>query len=170
MSIALLPPARPLPLLLWLGLAAAFLLGSALVAQYGFGMRPCHLCIWQRWPYGLMIALAALGGLLRGHACLLKALLAAAVLLLVVEAGLAAYHSAVERHWISGPTECSGGMQPGISMDEIRAKILGAPLTRCDEPAWMIPGISMANANFAASVALIVIAIARRPRKLECIA
>ena len=29
---------------------AALLLG-ALVAQHGFGLYPCEMCMWQRWPH-----------------------------------------------------------------------------------------------------------------------
>src|SRR3546814_20104899 len=27
------------------------LYGGALVSQYGFGLYPCEMCYWQRWPH-----------------------------------------------------------------------------------------------------------------------
>ncbi len=56
----------------WLGLSAClFALGLALYSQYGLGMQPCHLCIFQRVTVaamGLAFALAAIhsSGVLRG--------------------------------------------------------------------------------------------------------
>ena len=40
--------------------AAAALLG-AFVAQYGFGLRPCILCLVQRVPFALALALGLTG-------------------------------------------------------------------------------------------------------------
>ena len=47
-----LPPA----VLLLLGAIAP--LAIALASQYWGGLLPCQLCIWQRWAYGAVIALA----------------------------------------------------------------------------------------------------------------
>jgi disulfide bond formation protein DsbB len=163
-NFCLTPAREPLALLLWLGAASAILLGSALIAQYAFGMHPCEMCIWQRWPYGILIAIAPIAFLLRNKSCTLKALFGIAILLLMVEVGIAGYHSAVERKLVSGPGGCTGGIAAGTSLDDIRAQILGAPMARCDEPAWLIPGISMANANLAAAAFLLITAIRRRPR------
>ena len=42
-------------------LTPAALLGGALVAQYGFGLPPCEMCWWQRYPHiaALVLAVAA---------------------------------------------------------------------------------------------------------------
>ncbi len=49
---------RALPWLVLLGPAAV--LGSALLSQYVGGLNPCPMCIWQRWPHAIAIALAVL--------------------------------------------------------------------------------------------------------------
>ncbi len=33
---------------------------TAYVAQYGFDLQPCVLCLYQRWPYGVAIVIAML--------------------------------------------------------------------------------------------------------------
>ena len=40
---------------------AAFALIMALIAQYGFNLDPCILCIIQRYPFGIIIALGLIG-------------------------------------------------------------------------------------------------------------
>ena len=39
-------------------LVPAFLLGGAYVAQLGFGLAPCEMCWWQRYPHFVAIPLA----------------------------------------------------------------------------------------------------------------
>ena len=41
--------------------ASALALAGALVSQYVLGMQPCPLCIWQRWPYAVVMVLSVLG-------------------------------------------------------------------------------------------------------------
>ena len=36
----------------------ALLLAGAYVSQYGFGLFPCEMCWWQRWPHFAALALA----------------------------------------------------------------------------------------------------------------
>ncbi|HEY9549097.1 MAG TPA: disulfide bond formation protein B, partial [Kiloniellaceae bacterium] len=44
-------PHRHVPLAgLLLAAASAAALGLALLGQHGFGLQPCVLCLWQRWP------------------------------------------------------------------------------------------------------------------------
>ena len=38
-------------------LAPLLLYGGALVSQYGFGLHPCEMCYWQRWPHQAAIVL-----------------------------------------------------------------------------------------------------------------
>ncbi len=54
----LLNPTTAMALLV---LASATALGAAFVSQYGFDLQPCVLCIYQRWPYVIVIALCLIG-------------------------------------------------------------------------------------------------------------
>ncbi|MGB3754102.1 MAG: disulfide bond formation protein B, partial [Parerythrobacter sp.] len=83
--------------------------GSALLlaAAYGFqlaGYAPCKMCLWQRWPHAVALGMA--GGLLLLP---VVAVAAAGLLATLTTAGIAAYHTGVERGWWEGPTSCSGG-------------------------------------------------------------
>ncbi len=143
-----------------LGAAAALALGQ--VAQNAFGLAPCQMCHWQRWPYfaALPLALAALRWPSRW-------LIAALAALFALDAGVAVFHAGVEWKWWTGITECSGGGLQATSVEALTAQIMGAPLVRCDEPAVVALGLSMAgwNAVFATAMAAALAMSALRPRR-----
>jgi disulfide bond formation protein DsbB len=137
------------------GLAAAgsaALLFAALLSQYVGGLAPCPLCIWQRWPHvvGAALGLAMLAPALRPS----RLLRAAGALAMLTGAGVALYHTGVERGWWEGPGTCAGGQGAGMSADDLMATIMEAPLVRCDEVAWELWGLSMASWNGLISLAL----------------
>ena len=41
-------------------LVPAGLLGGAYIAQYGFGLAPCEMCWWQRYPHFAALGIGAL--------------------------------------------------------------------------------------------------------------
>ena len=138
----------------WMILAAT---GSAalMLAAYGCqhlgGMAPCKLCIWQRWPHGVAIALGVLAALAVLPLRLVAGLGAMAAL---ATAGIGFYHTGVERGWWEGPASCSGSGIAGQSAQDLFAQIMAAPLVRCDQVPWEMLGLSMATWNGLASLAL----------------
>ena len=146
-------PARSLAAAVALGSAAV--LGTALAFQHVGGLAPCVLCYWQRYPYWAAIPLALVAALVAGtNRRLAAALLALAAACLVVDAGIAAFHVGVESKWWEGTSECGGTRPASGSLEELRARLLDAPIVRCDEPAWTLFGLSMAGYNFFAALAL----------------
>ena len=140
----------------WLAfLVPAFLLGGAYVSQYGFGLYPCEMCWWQRYPHFIALPLA-LYAALRGPAPLLTALAALAVLASGLIGG---FHAGVEYGWWEGLTACAltAASGTGSSLDAI----MNAPLVRCDTAPWTLLGISLAGFNFLISTggALLVLAL-----------
>lgn len=129
---------------------AVLTLGMALLAQYGFGLAPCELCLWQRWPYAAAI-LFALGALIMPK--LRPVLLALAGFSILVSGGIAVFHVGVEEKWWQGLASCSGAPTPN-SIEALRAQLMAAPVVRCDEAAFRFIGISMAGWNVLWSLAL----------------
>ena len=145
----------------WLALLVpAGLLGGALVAQYGFGLPPCEMCWWQRYPHIVALALAALAWQTRRDA-----LVALAGVAIVVSGAIGAIHAGVEYDWWEGITACSAN---GLGGSDPLASIMAAPIVRCDVAPWTLGGISLAGFNFlisnAAGLAILFL-IRRRPRK-----
>lgn len=140
-------PATPRAFLLLFAAASALILAAALLAQYGFGLHPCHLCLLQRYPYAGVI-LAGLAGafLLSAHEKRRHALLACA-LLFALGAGIAAYHTGVEYGVIPGPSSCTNDSTGEMSLEEMRKQIMNAPLVSCDQPMARVLGVSLAGWN-----------------------
>jgi|AGTN01.2.fsa_nt_gi Disulfide bond formation protein DsbB len=142
--------------------ASVLALASAYVAQYGFGLRPCVLCLIQRVPFvvaGLLAAVALLpsaGGRFR------RGLVLAAALVFLVNSGIAAYHVGVERHWWQ--SSCAGGDIGPVDVADLAAAMSKPAEARCDEPAWNLFGITMAamNVAFSGGLALVTLLLARR--------
>lgn len=133
------------------GLSAAAL-AAAYVSQYGFGLMPCELCLWQRWPHWAAIAFALAGAMARGRVGAF--LLTAAALSLLAGAGIAGFHVGVEQKWWAGLASCGGAVSSAGSLDALRAELLGRAPVRCDEPAFVLAGISMAGWNGLLSLAI----------------
>lgn len=135
--------------------ASALSLAAALISQYGFGLWPCELCIWQRYPHGVAIALGVAGALAAARPALRRACLVLAALVLLAGAGIAGFHVGVEQGWWQGLPGCSGGLEAGMSAEEVLAMLETREQTvPCDEPAWTFGGVSMAGYNGLASLAL----------------
>ncbi len=121
------------------------LLGGAYVAQYGFGLPPCEMCWWQRYPHFFALALAALAYLRPSG----RAFVALAALAIAVSAVIGGFHAGVEYGWWQGLTACTATATEGGG-DPLDA-ILNAPLVRCDVAPWSLLGISLAGWNFLLS-------------------
>ena len=136
-------------------MASIAILAAVFTSQYGFGLRPCELCLIQRVPYGVAIFLALLGLGLRLDAKKSALLLGACALAFVVGGGIAFYHVGVEQHWWTGPTSCTGGLGTVHSVEDLAA-LLSKPIDipQCDKVAWSLFGISMAGYNVLASLVL----------------
>ena len=138
--------------------AAASALIVALISQYGFDLQPCVLCIWQRWPYVAAIALGIAALLLHRNRSASLALSGLAIIAVLVSGGIGAFHVGVEQGWWEGTATC-GSSTMSTDLATLKAQIMNAPITRCDEVAFSFMGISMAgwNALFALGVALVAI-------------
>jgi len=143
----------PRRLILAFALYAAALLATALVGQYGFDLHPCHLCLWQRAPYGAIVAIGLVVALLPRHTGLLNSAAWLCVALFAADAGIAFYHTGVELGWIPGPSGCSTPQTGDLTLEEMRAQIMNAPLVSCDQAMIHIFGLSMAAWNALAAMA-----------------
>lgn len=136
----------------WIRLAAggsAALLLGAFAFQHLGGLAPCKLCIWQRYPHAVAIALGAAALFVP-----LPALLALGALAALATAAVGLYHVGVEQGWWEGPTSCTSGSIGGVDTNDLFDQIMAAPLIRCDDIAWQFAGLSMAGWNMIISLVL----------------
>jgi disulfide bond formation protein DsbB len=143
-----MPAALSIRAALFLIAAGAVSLGAAFGSQYFGGLQPCVLCIYQRYPYGVVIALGVLMLLVWRQPKFAGGLALLAAIALFVDAGIAAFHVGVEQQWWQGTTACSNTIDPNLTLEELKKALQEAPVVDCQKPAFVLFGISMAGYNF----------------------
>ncbi|MGH6616245.1 disulfide bond formation protein B [Sphingomonas sp.] len=122
------------------------LMAGALLSQYWGGLFPCEMCHWQRWPHYTAIGLAGFAFFLPPPARRLLVVLAA--LAIATSGAIGVFHAGVEYHWWNGITACASNITgSGGTPQDMLARIMGAPIIRCDVAQWSLFGISLAGFN-----------------------
>ncbi len=143
---------------LFSALAAGFALGLALASERFEGLVPCALCLLERWPYRVAIALSLLAAAVPHRWA--RRLLLLVVLSMLVSVALAAVHVGVEQRWWPSPLpECAAPRFSGRSIADRLAQMPARPTKSCEDAAYLIPGlpISMAAMNLLYALAFAVV-------------
>lgn len=140
----------------------AALMGGALISQFVFGLYPCQMCWWQRYPHIAAIVLALLAYTMKGKGSGDLAVTLAAIAI-GISGLIGGFHAGVEYGWWEGVTACSTVAGGGNPLDAI----MNAPVVRCDVAPWDLFGISLAGFNFLISItgAILVLALLGKGRK-----
>lgn len=137
--------------------AGAAAIVGAWFFQYVLGLKPCPLCLEQRYAYYFAIPLAVMV-LLGEHVGASRKVLVAALLAIALgmlwNAGLGLYHAGVEWKWWPGPQECAGALDDLGAAGGLLSKLQSITVVRCDEAAWRFLGLSLAGYNALISLAL----------------
>lgn len=139
----------------WLAfLLPASLLGGALISQYVFGLYPCEMCYWQRWPHWAALALGGIAVLaVRRVEGLGVAMASLAAIAIAISGVIGGFHAGVEYGWWEGLTRCATAAPVGGTSEDVLNSIMANPLVRCDTAPWSLFGISLAGYNFLLSLA-----------------
>ncbi len=150
---------------------AAATLAGAWFFQLVLDIRPCPLCLEQRYAYYLAIPLGALTALAAARGTPRAVLYAGLAILAAAALGnawLGAYHAGVEWGLWTGPTDCSGPIGNLGSAGNLLERLDTVKVIRCDEVQWRFLGLSLAGYNFLISLLMAAIAawgIGRSARK-----
>ena len=142
-------------------LIAAATLAGAWFFQLVLDIRPCPLCLEQRYAYYALIplsALVAIGAARRAPRGLLLLGLALLALAALANAALGAYHAGVEWGFWKGPTDCTGPVGNLGSAGSLLERLDTVKVVRCDEVQWRFLGISLAGYNVLISLSMAAIA------------
>ena len=123
-------------------LVPAALLGGAYIAQLGFGLLPCEMCWWQRYPHFAALGIGALAFVMKPA----QVWTALAGLAILTSGAIGGFHAGVEYGWWPGITSCTA-LPTAIDVLNPAA----APAIRCDAAPWDLFGISLAGFNFLIS-------------------
>jgi disulfide bond formation protein DsbB len=140
---------------------AAATLAGAWFFQLVLDIRPCPLCLEQRYAYYLVVPLGALTALLAGSDAPRRVLLAGLAILWVVVLGnavLGTYHAGVEWQFWQGPTDCTGPIGDLGSAGSLLERLDTVKVIRCDEVQWRFLGLSLAGYNVLISLLMAAIA------------
>lgn len=152
---------HPLPVRAAAGLAvlvaaiAAATITAVLIIQHA-GYVPCELCLIERNPFYVGVPLALLTGWAAwaGRWSLAAAGFGLLAVTFLAGAGLAAYHAGVEAGLWAGPTGCSGPMTAPTAVTDFLAALKTVKVVRCDAPALVVLGLSLAAWNVPLSLLL----------------
>lgn len=129
-------------------------LGGALISQYGFDMHPCLLCLYQRGPHALNIALGVLAFITATkYPKLSCAIIFGASLSFLIGGIIASYHVGVEQQWWHGFKGCSFPKVEQGNFEGFKNALLNAPVTSCTDIPFQLFGVTMAGYNALLSFA-----------------
>ncbi len=136
---------------------AVLALGGAWVAETRFGLVPCALCLLERWPFRVLLAVSAVA---LAWSAGRRPLLALCMVAMLAGVALGATHVGVERHWWPSPLpECAAPELGGGSIASRLARMPDRPAKPCDEPVFVIPSIPVSFAAIQLIVALAMSAL-----------
>ena len=136
---------------------AAATLAGAWFIQLVLDIRPCPLCLEQRYAYYLMIPLGALIAIAAARDARPTVLLAGLAILAAAALGnawLGTYHAGVEWHLWQGPTDCTGPVGNLGSAGNLLERLDTVKVVRCDEVQWKFLGLSLAGYDVLISLAM----------------
>jgi disulfide bond formation protein DsbB len=140
---------------------AAATLAGAWYFQLVLDVRPCPLCLEQRYAYYLALPLALLLLFAAARRAPRPLLIAGFVLLALAalgNAGLGVYHAGVEWGLWQGPSDCSGPIVDFSKAGGLLGQLDSVKVIRCDEVQWRFLGLSLAGYNVLISLLLAALA------------
>jgi len=149
-------------------LISAAMLATAHAFQTFGGLAPCELCLKQRtvyWVAGGIAAAAMVLVRLPGGARWREATCWVLALAFLASVGIAGYHAGVEWKFWPGPASCSGGGKVTMAALKDLLNGGGVKMPQCDQPAWVLLGLSMAGWNALASVVFTALSVAAALRE-----
>ena len=152
-----------------LGIAAAAIAG-AWYFQLVLDIRPCPLCLEQRYAYYFAIPFAALIALAAAKSAPRWLLLGGLAILALAALGnaiLGTYHAGVEWGFWQGPTDCTGPVGNLGSAGTLLERLDTVKVIRCDEVQWRFLGVSLAGYNVLISLLMAAIALRGIARSIQ---
>ncbi|MDB5548582.1 MAG: disulfide bond formation protein DsbB, partial [Tardiphaga sp.] len=140
---------------------AALTLAGAWFFELVLDIRPCPLCLEQRYAYYLAIPLALLLAFVAARDAPRNVVIAGFVILLlamVANAWLGGYHAGVEWQFWTGPTDCSGSGVDLTKAGNLLQQLDSVKVIRCDEVQWRFLGLSLAGYNVLISLLIAALA------------
>jgi disulfide bond formation protein DsbB len=131
-----------------------FVVSSALFIEYILKVKPCALCIYQRYPYYLILLLSALFFLKNNWKYSLMILM---TLTSIVGFFLAGYHVGIEYGVIDELSSCKTEISKNISKDILLKELQSKLAPSCKQVDFKLFGMSLALINMIMSLILAIL-------------
>ena len=127
---------------------------SALFIEFFLKIKPCILCIYQRYPYYIIILLSLIYFLKKDLKIILILLI---ILTSLASITLSTYHVGIETGLIEETTSCKTSLNNNLSKDAILKQLESNLASSCKEVNFKLFGFSLASINIILSLILTTI-------------
>lgn len=131
-----------------------FVVSSALFIEYILKVKPCALCIYQRYPYYLILLFSALFFFKNNWKNQLIILI---IITSIVSFFLATYHVGIEYGLINELSSCKTEVGKNISKDILLKELQSKLAPSCKEVDFKLFGLSLASINMIMSLILTIL-------------
>lgn len=130
-------------------------LGLAYFTQYVLGFPPCELCLYQRIPYVILMAISIIALILKRAEKLWIIMIMISILSSIALSG---YHTLVERKVFDASTRCNPNikMPDNLSAEEIRQQLYQRDVATCTNAPFKVMMLSMTEWNLLFNLILII--------------
>ena len=128
---------------------------SALTVEYLFNILPCKMCLYQRYPFYLIIFISIIYLFSKKIPLIWYYWICA----LSFSFGLffAIWHVGIEQKILPSLQGCSNTIHNTQSIAKLQEQIINQNIVNCDEITWSIMGLSAATLNSLLLIVLLVI-------------
>ncbi len=127
---------------------------SAFFIEYALGHQPCYLCLIQRIPYGLSVAIIILSFFLKKNN---KFIILILTLIFSFSLIISSYHFGIEQGFLKESGECRLQNVFDIMSKEELLKQLQVKTVSCKDVTFRIFGFSLTTLNILISIVLVFI-------------
>ena len=127
---------------------------SALFIEYILKVKPCALCIYERYPYYLILLFTILFFFKTNWKNQLMILI---IITSIVSFFLAGYHVGIEYGLINELSSCKTEVSKNISKDILLKELQSKLAPSCKEVSFKLLGLSLASINMIMSLILTIL-------------
>ena len=120
------------------------------ILQYEYGILPCKICIWQRWPhiFNILIALIIISS-----SSIPNYIMVLGLINMFLAFILALYHYGLEQNLWDNVFSCSGEIKfNDLSTEEILKNLNNTPIKTCEIEAWNFLNLSLTGWNMILTI------------------
>jgi len=115
------------------------------ILQYEYGILPCKICIWQRWPHIFNIFIALI---IISSSSIPIYIMVLGLINMFLAFILALYHYGLEQNLWDNVFSCSGEIKfSDLNTEEILKNLNNTPIKNCEIEAWNFLNLSLTGWN-----------------------